>query len=105
MQSQNSQRNSERRSGMLLGAGVMLAGIVVGAALFGEPQSAALANVGGPDASLGLPAITLGPNEFALVADRQGRYLMIDTRGAVAPIVIQDTALRTGPGESIVMAR
>jgi hypothetical protein len=104
MQGKTIDRISERRGGMLLGAAVMGAGIVLGATLFGEGQTSALANAGGPNASLALPAITLAPNEVALVSDRQGRYMMIDTRGAVAPIMIQDSSLRTGPGQSIVTA-
>lgn len=97
-------RMSERGSGMLLGAGIMLAGVVLGVAVFGEGGTGAFADAGGPKASLALPAITMAPSEVALVSDRAGRYMMIDTRGNAAPILIKDTQLRTGPGETFVLA-
>ncbi len=98
-------RLSDRNTGMMLGAALTLAGVGVGAALFGaaEPEARAQA-LGGPHASLSLPAITLAPNEVALAADRDGRYLVIDTRGNVAPLRIKDTELRLSPGESFVRA-
>ena len=97
---------SNRRADMLLGAGLVLVGMVAGGALFSSPGAAAFgAGEGSDDGSrITIPAIAMSGGDVALAKESDGHFVIINTSGWAVPVRVRDTELRSSPGESFVFA-
>lgn len=97
-------QRSTRGSDMMLGAGLVLVGMVAGAALFTNAGPAAYAAGPAPPTSDCLPAIALLGSDAALAKESQGHYVIITSSGWAKPVRVRDSDLRSSPGESFVFA-
>ena len=103
----NGSTHARRASDMLIGAALLLAGVVAGGILFSDKQPQAFAQLrsGGPVSSPGLPAITLGENELALVKGNGNYYFLVNRSGQAEAVRFRDNTLRTVPSESLLFVQ
>ncbi len=104
MLTKHATENAGNGGRMVLGATIMLAGVLAGAMTLGGRTGEAFAGNAPHESSWSLPAISLSAGQVALVKEAGGRFLLIDTLGNAVPIKIKDISLRDSPGDSIVFA-
>ncbi len=99
----NNQTSPHRRADLLLGAILMLVGIIAGVLLAGNGQQAmAQQRINTDRVSDALPAITLSDNDFALVKGNSGFYYLVNRSGQAEAVRFRDATLRTVPSESLL---
>lgn len=94
-----------RRTDILLGGALVLAGIVSGNLLFSEKGTQAVAQQASTHAAINpaIPAITLSANELALVKGNGGYYYLVNQQGQAEAVRFRDATLRTVPSESLLL--